>query len=201
MTSAISAISKTWTLFLDRDGVINQRLKGDYVKQWEEFSFISGTLKALETFGNVFGRIIVVTNQQGVGKGLMTMSDLNHIHTRMTEEVKKAGGRIDKVYSCTQLKSDRPFCRKPNPGMALLARKDFPEIRFKQSIMAGDSMSDLKFGKQLGMLTVLISPDNHLARQYPYFTDLWFENLAGLADFLTGENSSFSSGNSLKSYS
>lgn len=187
MTSATSGIFKGWTLFLDRDGVINDRLVDDYVKRWEEFVFSAGVLDALKFFDSYFGKIVVVTNQQGVGKGLMTEDQLRLIHEIMLSEVHSAGGRIDGVYSCTRLGNEKPFCRKPNPGMALSAKKDFPEIKFKRSVMAGDSLGDLRFGKRLGMTTVLISPDNQTARQYPHLTDLWFPSLNRFADFLANK--------------
>lgn len=89
---------KSWTLFLDRDGVINRRLVNDYVKSWTEFKFEAGTLEAVAKFSTVFGHIFVVTNQQGIAKGLMTEADLYAIHNQMIIEVEKAGGRIDQVY-------------------------------------------------------------------------------------------------------
>ncbi|MBE0639485.1 MAG: HAD family hydrolase [Bacteroidales bacterium] len=184
MTSVISGISKQWTLFLDRDGVINERLVDDYVKRWEDFVFTPGALQSFREFDAAFGKIVVVTNQQGVGKGLMTEDELNLIHSQMVNAVNREGGRIDKVYYCTKLEHERPFCRKPNPGMALQAKRDFPEIHFKRSVMAGDSLSDLRFGKRLGMKTVLIAPTNTMARQHPNLTDLWFKNLLEFADFL-----------------
>jgi histidinol-phosphate phosphatase family protein len=192
MTSAISGISKQWTLFLDRDGVINERLVGDYVKQWEDFAFTPGTLDALKIFAGIFGRILVVTNQQGVEKGLMNEGDLLAIHAEMVAEIGRAGGRIDKVYFCTGLHSTNPFCRKPNPGMALTARKDFPEIIFKKSLMVGDSLSDLVFGKRLSMKTVLIGETNQLAQRHPQLADLWFRSLADLAKHI--ENSTTTRG-------
>jgi len=187
MTSVTSDIFKGWTLFLDRDGVINNRLVDDYVKLWDEFIFSDGVLDALKFFSSYFGTIVVVTNQQGVGKGLMTEEELRLIHEKMLSEVHAAGGRIDRVYCCTRLGSEKPFCRKPNSGMALKAKKDFPEINFKRSVMAGDSLSDLRFGNRLGMTTALISPDNQLARKHPDLTDLWFESLSQFADFLTNK--------------
>ncbi len=191
MTSAISGISKQWSLFLDRDGVINERLVDDYVKQWEDFAFTPGTLDALKIFSRIFGRILVVTNQQGVEKGLMNEGQLRAIHAEMIAQIAKAGGRIDKVYFCTGLHINNPFCRKPNPGMALQARKDYPEISFKKSLMVGDSLSDLVFGKRLGMKTVLIGETNQLAKQHPQLADFWFRSLADLAKFI--EKSSTSS--------
>ena len=79
----LNLIDKSWTLFLDRDGVINHEKKADYIRNWEEFAFYDGVLEALELLNDKFGVIVMVTNQKGVGKGLMTVDDLNRIHTNM----------------------------------------------------------------------------------------------------------------------
>ena len=92
-------IDKTWTLFLDRDGVINLHYPNDYVKNWDEFYFLEGVLDAIKLLSNIFKRIIIVTNQQGVGKELMTREDLDFIHAEMLKEVRKHGGRIHAIYS------------------------------------------------------------------------------------------------------
>ena len=91
-------INSTWSLFLDRDGVINERKIGDYITMVDEFEFISGSLQAFNVASKIFGKIIVVTNQQGIGKGLMTVEQLNQIHDYMTSKVVECGGRIDGVY-------------------------------------------------------------------------------------------------------
>lgn len=148
------------TLFIDRDGVINKHLPGDYVKNWEEFEFLPGVLEAFVQLAKAFSRIIVVTNQRGVGRGLMTEVDLQDIHQRMVSEIVHAGGRLDRIYCCIDTNKDSPN-RKPNSGMALQAQKDFPEIIFKESIMVGDSKSDMEFGERLGMKTILIKPTVH----------------------------------------
>lgn len=150
-------VDKSWTLFLDRDGVINKKLDNDYVKNLEEFSFIDGVLEAISNFSNLFGRIVIVTNQQGIGKGIMTHDDLKLVHEFMNEELKKAGGRIDKIYYCPELAAVNAPCRKPNIGMAEEAKKDFPEIDFEKSIMIGDSVSDIEMGVKAGMYTIFIS--------------------------------------------
>jgi histidinol-phosphate phosphatase family protein len=174
-------IDHTWTLFLDRDGVINRRLADDYVKRWEEFEFLPGVPLALKLFGGLFGRIIVVSNQQGVGKGLMKGSEVEEIHRKMTETIQIGGGRIDAVFFSPHLQSDRSFMRKPNVGMALNARKKFPEIRFKHSVMAGDSLSDMIFGKRVGMKTILISTEPEIAARYPRYVDFQFPDLISMA--------------------
>lgn len=149
-------IDNSWTLFLDRDGVINYRWKGDYVKKWPDFKFLDGVLEAIAQFSSQFNKIVVVTNQQGVGKGLMTQEALDAIHNRMVQEIETAGGRIDAVYACTTLNSDLNNCRKPKPDMGHWAKEQFPEIDFKKSIMVGDSITDIQFGENLGMTTVWV---------------------------------------------
>jgi histidinol-phosphate phosphatase family protein len=153
----LSQINKSWTLFLDRDGVINRRPVDDYVKNWDEFEFLSGVLVALKTLSGIFGKIIVITNQQGIGKGLMTIEGLATIHQKMVLEIEKFGGRVDAVYFCPSLKGEDANCRKPGTAMAELAKKDFPEIDFDKSIMAGDMESDMVFGRNAGMKTVYIN--------------------------------------------
>jgi D-glycero-alpha-D-manno-heptose 1-phosphate guanylyltransferase len=149
-----TGIDRTWTLFLDRDGVINTD-DGDYVRNKETFAFASNALKAIAALSRRFGRIIVLTNQRGVEKSLMTEGTLNEIHSFMQSEVEKAGGRIDAIYYCTSLFNDHPD-RKPNPGMALKAKHQFPDIDFQKSIMVGDKLIDMQLGRNIGAHTVLV---------------------------------------------
>lgn len=150
------AFDQHWTLFLDRDGVINEEKVGSYILSWEEFVFLPQVKEALRLLAQRFGRIIVVTNQRGVGRGLMTAEALEEIHTRMRAEIEAAEGRIDAIYACTDIADESP-CRKPNPGMAHQAKRDFPEIDFARSVMVGNSESDMLFGRSLGMYTVWIA--------------------------------------------
>ena len=169
------------TLFLDRDGVINRRLINDYVKTPTEFVFEDGALEAMAKLSGCFERIVVVTNQQGVGRKLMSEDTLHEIHDYMRSEVSKAGGRIDAVYFCPDLAGSRSLYRKPNIGMGLLAKRQFPEIRFKQSVMVGDSISDMRFGKKLGMKTVFISSGKSLVASHPELIDLHYNSLSEYA--------------------
>ena len=152
-------IDRSWTLFLDRDGVINKRMKDDYIRRWEQFEFLPGVKDALKELTNFFGTIIVVSNQQGVGKGLMTESDVAMIHRLMADEIERSGGRIDRTYHSPHLEEENSLHRKPNIGMGLRARKEFPGINFKKSVMVGDSLSDMVFGRRLKMITVFLSDD------------------------------------------
>ena len=149
-------IDRSWTLFLDRDGVINKKRHNDYVKSWSEFEFIPGVLEALALLSSKFSTIVIATNQQGVGKGLYTVEDLNVIHQKMMELIKQSGGRIDAIYFCSALEIENNDCRKPNTGMALQAKREFTNIDFSKSIMVGDAESDMIFGNSLGMICAYI---------------------------------------------
>ena len=150
-------------LFLDRDGVINKRIVDGYVTKLEEFIFLDGAILAIKEFSFYFDKIFVVSNQQGVGKGIMTCEDVEKVNDFMLETVAAYGGRIDKVYFSPYLQAENHSWRKPNTGMALQAKKDFPAIDLERSIMIGDSESDIIFGKQLNMKTVFIGEYNSLA--------------------------------------
>jgi D-glycero-D-manno-heptose 1,7-bisphosphate phosphatase len=172
-------IGKDWTLFLDRDGVINKKIEGDYVRNWSQFEFIDGAIEALKILRNIFGRIIIVTNQRGIGRGLMTENDLHEIHKNMIKVFELYGIFIDKIYYCPHdYEKEICDCRKPKVGLALKAKMDFPEIDFKKSIVLGDSISDIEFGKSLGMITVFI---NQNCDSSSNLADLCFKNILEFA--------------------
>ncbi len=181
-----SQIDKSWTLFLDRDGVINEEIVGSYITSWSEFQFHDGALEALKSLSILFGTIVVVSNQRGVGRGIMTIESLIDIHTKMTEAINKNGGRIDKIYTATAV-LDNDHNRKPNSGMALQAKEDFSDIDFRHSIMVGNSMSDMEFGKRLNMHTVFLTtkhepvdlPHDLIDEQYPSLL-AWEQSLAAV---------------------
>ena len=150
-------MKKLPTLFLDRDGVINRRTPGDYVKHPSEFVPETGAMQALGMLSPHFSHIVVVTNQAGVGKGVMNETDLAAVHQKMRTLAGVAGGRIDGIYYCPHRPDAGCACRKPATGMAMQARSEFPEIDFSRAWMVGDSASDMVFGKTLGMKTILIN--------------------------------------------
>lgn len=153
---------KYTTLFLDRDGVINEKIDG-YVKTYSEFKFIDGVLESLKYLSEHFEKIIIVTNQQGIGKKLMTSDDLDRLHNSMVNEINLHGGRIDKIYHCPCLESENCECRKPNTGMLLDAKKDFPSIKFKNSILLGDSDTDIAAAENVGVKAVKVSLEYSLS--------------------------------------
>ena len=152
----MNKIKSEWCLFLDRDGVINKRMPGDYVKTWDEFIFLPQVLITLKKLKPFFKYIFIVTNQQGVGKGLMTLSELHSIHKSLKKVVRKNGGHIDEIFYCPDLSNTNSTCRKPEIGMGLQAKKKYPSVDFGKSILVGDSSSDIAFGKNLKMITIFI---------------------------------------------
>jgi len=177
----LKAIDKTWTLFLDRDGVINNEKHLEYVNRWEEFTFYPGVLEAIKTFSQKFGRIFIVTNQRGVAKGLTKLKDLDLIHKNLLHSVQEAEGKIDKIYFCTDME-DTSTHRKPNTGMGLQAKKDFPEVEFKKSIMIGNTLSDMEFGRNLGVAATFFLPTTRTDVKIPNpLIDLVFPDLQSVA--------------------
>ena len=163
--------NKKITIFLDRDGIINI-WEGKYVKSWRDFHFKPNVLDVLEVFKKRGYRVIVVTNQSGVGRGVMKLRDVEYIHERMIEKVEIFGGKIDKVYLCPHVKEDNCYCKKPKPGLFLMAQRDFPDIDFKNSFMIGDWWSDMDAASILGIKTCYLRDqltDLHKCMKEPDF--------------------------------
>ena len=176
MVDFIHQVDNSWTLFLDRDGVINRRIFGGYVTKTTDFEFLPDVLPSLNIFARRFGRICVVTNQQGIGKGLMSENQVKALHQFMIEQVQQSGGRIDKVYYCPDLATVPNNCRKPNIHMANLAKADFPEINFSKSIMVGDSLSDMEFGRNAGMHVIYVKHGSEIKK------NLYEGSISGLSE-------------------
>jgi histidinol-phosphate phosphatase family protein len=174
--SFLATVDDSWTLFLDRDGVINVNKDKSYVFNRDEFVFTDRALEALATVSKMVGKIIVVTNQRGVEKGFMSLADLEDIHAFMKDQIEEAGGRIDSIFYCTSLDDDHPD-RKPNVGMPLRAKKMYPEIDFSKSIMVGDKSSDMQLGKNIGAVTVWISSPHFQDTVEPGEIDLTVNSL------------------------
>lgn len=148
-------VSSYNTLLLDRDGVINRLRPNDYVKCWEEFEFLPGVLDMIAKWSKEVKHIFIVTNQRGVGKGLMTERDLQNIHQHMCYEIEKYGGRIDKIYYCTSL-TETDKRRKPGAGMFEDIQRDYPDVKPSDCLMIGDSDSDMKFAENCGINSIMV---------------------------------------------
>jgi len=179
----LSTIDAGWTIFLDRDGVINYEKEDHYILNWNEFEFYPGSASAIHILSKKFKRVIVISNQRGVGRGLMTEEDLLDIQRRMNLKIEEDGGRIDKMYYC-KATDPKNFYRKPNPGMALKAAKDFPSIDLSKTIMVGNKPSDMQFGRNAGTYTVYLKT-THPEQPLPHpDIDLAFNSLADFAKAL-----------------
>ena len=147
------------TVFLDRDGVLNEKMpEGLYVTRWEEFHILPGVPEAIACLNHAGLRVLVVSNQRGIALGKYTPADVEAIHANLQALLKTHGARVDAFYFCPHDKG-ACACRKPLPGMFEQARRDFPEVVAAESVMIGDSLSDIEFGRRLGMRTVFIEGD------------------------------------------
>jgi D-glycero-D-manno-heptose 1,7-bisphosphate phosphatase len=155
VTRRISSRSP-WTVFLDRDGVINRRIDGDYVRTWADFHFLPGAIDAIVRLSVAGPRILVVTNQAGVGKGHMSLADLGEIHRAMGDSVARRGGRIDGVFACPHTPAAGCNCRKPATGLGTQAIAAHPDVDLVRSVVVGDSASDMAFAHALGARAVLV---------------------------------------------
>jgi D-glycero-D-manno-heptose 1,7-bisphosphate phosphatase len=147
-------------VFVDRDGVINRRVPGDYVRVWAQFHFQPGARAGLRLLREAGFLLIVVTNQRGVGRGLMSEEDLSEIHRRMQLELVRAGAGLDGILHCPHDLNDGCDCRKPKPGLLERAMKRFA-VDVTHSWVVGDSLSDLEAGRAIGVRGILIVPGGH----------------------------------------
>ncbi|HLS70095.1 MAG TPA: HAD-IIIA family hydrolase [Chitinophagaceae bacterium] len=142
-------------LFLDRDGVLNIEKKGSYIMKPEEFIWDFQVKEALAIAKNHFDYIFIVTNQRGIARNLMTEEDLHAVHKKMQEDLKDFKVQIDGIYYAKGMDLSDPM-RKPNPGMGLKIKEDFPDIDWNASVMIGNNISDMEFGKALDLYTVFL---------------------------------------------
>ena len=167
-------------LFLDRDGVLNRRIAGDYVRNWSQWEWLPDAKEAVAQLSQQYAHTFVVSNQQGIGKGLFTMTDADDIHQHVLAEVSAAGGHIDRVYVCPDLKDSGSPNRKPAIGMALQAQQDYPDVQLTDSVMIGDSVSDMQFGWQAGMRCIYLTNGEPVPAEVRDYTDILSENLTSV---------------------
>jgi D-glycero-D-manno-heptose 1,7-bisphosphate phosphatase len=144
------------TVFLDRDGILNEKMpEGQYVRRWEQFRVLPGVLRALRRMNQAGLRVVVVTNQRGIARGLSTLAQIKAIHEDFALRLQREGGRIDAFFICPH-DEGACNCRKPLTGLFEQAVARFPDIDAAASVMIGDSLSDMEFGRRLGMTTILV---------------------------------------------
>ncbi|MFH1305679.1 MAG: HAD family hydrolase [Candidatus Omnitrophota bacterium] len=147
-------------VFLDRDGVINTDPGGwtehGYVAAWKDFHFLPLVAEAIKKLFDAGYEIVIISNQQGVGKGYFTGEDLKDLTERMKRVLEEAGGKIRGVYYCTHRKEENCSCRKPKEGLFLLARKELGISTFEGKFYVGDTERDMQAGKKAGLKGILI---------------------------------------------
>jgi D-glycero-D-manno-heptose 1,7-bisphosphate phosphatase len=187
-------------VLLDRDGVINRRIIGGYVTSWEKFVFLPGALAGLRLLHEKNYHVIVVSNQAGVGKGLMTAGDLQEITRRFIEEVEAQGGRIRSVYYCIHRAEDDCQCRKPKPGLLLNAQADH-HFTFKDTFLIGDSESDLLVAQAVGCPAIMVSNAPSASfEKLPYAPQVTVPSLLAAAAFLLSKRECYNSSKHLVSW-
>jgi D-glycero-D-manno-heptose 1,7-bisphosphate phosphatase len=151
-------------VFFDRDGVVNVSPGAGYVLAWDAFHFSPGIFDALRLCKHLGFATILVTSQQGVGKGLMSRADLDQIHSRMQQELARHHAAFDALYACTCLSSDPACtCRKPSPEMILRAAAEH-HLDLSRSLLVGDYDRDIQMALNAGLpATIRILAAGHPA--------------------------------------
>ncbi|MFA6600889.1 MAG: HAD family hydrolase [Candidatus Omnitrophota bacterium] len=147
--------ASTKIVFIDRDGVINVDLIGDYVKSWSEFRFEDGALEAMRSLQDSGYGIIIVSNQAGVGDGVFSEDALWDVHQKMLDELERAGISVLDTYYCLHGKEEGCRCRKPATGLFEKAAHDYAFERMK-TYFVGDKASDIEAGKRFGLKTIFV---------------------------------------------
>ncbi len=172
------------TLFLDRDGVVNVQIVGGYVESVDQFVFVDHFLEAMKLLRPHFRHIILVTNQQGIGKKICTQAQVDAVHSYMQMRLLAQHTPMDAIYCCPHLASEHCDCRKPNIGMALQAKSDFPDIDFSDSFMVGDSLSDMQFAQNAGITPIHVGAIRHPEfDEILHLTQYHFDDLLDFARF------------------
>ena len=146
-------VGRHWCLFLDRDGVINQRVVGDYVRSWEQFVWMPGARDAMWILRQWAPHLVVVTNQQGVGKGLMSLNDVTAIHDRIQDDLSVNDSVVEEFLICPHLESEECGCRKPRPGLVADWLRGHADSEPSLSIIVGDRTSDLELARNVAAAT------------------------------------------------
>ena len=168
-------------IFLDRDGVLIEN-KPDYVRDWSQVKIIPEAIQALSLAAARPYKIVIVTNQSAVGRGLMPPATAEGINRRLVHLIHHRGGQVDGVYMCPHKPDDDCVCRKPRPGLLLQAAREL-SLDLQRSWMIGDAWSDLQAGQRAGVRhTILLKTgrgEEQLLQPCPeeIASHLIFENL------------------------
>jgi D-glycero-D-manno-heptose 1,7-bisphosphate phosphatase len=141
-------------IVLDRDGVINEDSDA-FVKSVGEWVPIAGSLEAMARLNQAGYRLVIATNQSGLGRGLLTLDDLNAMHQRLHDRLAELGGQIDAIFFCPHSPEEQCACRKPRPGLVLSIRERFG-VAASDLLVIGDSLRDLESAWVAGVPAVLV---------------------------------------------
>jgi D-glycero-D-manno-heptose 1,7-bisphosphate phosphatase len=159
MRTMLASIIIVRYIFLDRDGVLNRKLpEGVFVSTWEQFEWLPGAIEAVARMTRAGWTVLVVSNQRGVALGRVTVAQVEQIHERMRAEIEQQGARLDGIFYCPHDRG-QCRCRKPDIGLFEQAQQQFPQATAQNSVVIGDSLSDIQAGKRLGMTTIFIRGD------------------------------------------
>jgi D-glycero-D-manno-heptose 1,7-bisphosphate phosphatase len=143
-------------VFLDRDGVLNRKMPEDaYVSDWAQFKWLPGAVEAVARMNRADLTVILVSNQRGIALGRATAEQVERIHDNMQSYLARQGAHLDAIYYCPH-DIGECHCRKPDVGLFEQATKDFPQVNADNSVVIGDSLSDIQAGQRLGMKTIFI---------------------------------------------
>ena len=146
-------------VFLDRDGTINQDVAG-YIKSGSEFKFLLRSTESLSEFNAAVFAAIVITNQSAISRRLISLRELENIHSKMKAAVESNGGEISGIFFCPHLPEDGCDCRKPAPGLVYRAQKKH-DIDLSTAVMIGDSARDIECGRKAGCArSILVQTGN-----------------------------------------
>jgi len=151
-------------LLIDRDGVINQKAsQGEYTTDWEEFEWILDTRNAMKLLSENGFRFIVVSNQAGIARGVFNFDDLEQIHSKMKDELKRDGIEIIDIYVCPHHWDEKCYCRKPNPGMLFQASQDHL-LRLDKTLFIGDDTRDCQTAERAGCNSIFVGKATELKK-------------------------------------
>ena len=144
-------------VILDRDGTLNERPpQAQYVKTWDQFRWLPGAIESLQLLKKAGYKVILASNQPGIGRGVMTEEDLDQLHGAMKDDLARHGVVLDAIYHCPHGWDDGCLCRKPRPGLLFQAQRDF-HLNLTNTMFIGDDPRDRQAGEAAGCLTELVS--------------------------------------------
>jgi D-glycero-D-manno-heptose 1,7-bisphosphate phosphatase len=173
-------------VFLDRDGVIVQN-RENYIRSWKDVEFLPDSLQALKQLSQTPYKIIIITNQSAIGRGIITLEEAETINQLIVNEIRVAGGRIDGLFMCPHTPDDLCMCRKPLPGLFFQAA-DSLSIDLSSSAIIGDALTDLQAGLSAGIRTLFLVKTGRGQEQYQLCKTTFHPNILIIDHLLSAVN-------------